>query len=68
MNKRKRSPDEPPAGPGIHNSDTSPVAAGELNDTLPAISRKITACAACRKQKVCFASILSLKWFLMQCV
>lgn len=64
MNKRKRSPDETPAGPNTHNSNASPVAA-ELNESLPAISRKITACAACRKQKVRFADKLLLKWVLM---
>ncbi|ODM15160.1 hypothetical protein SI65_09399 [Aspergillus cristatus] len=52
MNKRKRSPDETPAGPNTLNLNTSPVAAGELNESLPPISRKITACAACRKQKI----------------
>lgn len=51
-----------PTREASHNNDNndnnrgSPVAP-ELNEALPAITRRITACAACRKQKVCFFSL-----------
>lgn len=67
MNKRKRSiaeePSVSPSREASHNNHnhnrTSPVAP-ELNEALPAITRRITACAACRKQKVCFFSMALL--------
>lgn len=42
--KRKRSEDD---GPQKDNDDPT-----KSTDILPSITRKITACAACRKQKV----------------
>lgn len=58
MNKRRRpSPDEPPT---THHP---PI---DLNEALPGISRRITACAACRKQKVslCPFSDRRLTWLM----
>lgn len=71
MNKRKRSIAEEasvsPTREASHNNyshhnsttnnNTSPVGP-ELNEALPAITRRITACAACRKQKVCFPPLV----------
>lgn len=56
MTKRKRtSTDEPSdALPESSSQGDAQKEQGVL-DVLPGITRKITACGACRKQKVCLA-------------
>ena len=54
MTKRKRVWAETDACPENNSSSEHPDAKDPgVLDVLPGITRKITACGACRKQKVC---------------